>query len=523
MTENTINTININGTLIKKTGSLAYPTMSVYNIDPFLTVEIDISNNPYGITNNNKYGTINSSGVITIGSKEHTLANLLVNGKINTKDNKEAYIKEPLYSVIYRKYSNTSIFSNISKTTLKKVLSGTDVDNMYYDLIEMLKHPNYSKALCAALNRYGSDQGIHQESHIYLPYSYDDDDFVNSLDIWQSLYETPHTIFKTLSNNEKSYENQKVYFEPNIDIIKNNINLQLACRQFLAINCELSNSAIKEVVGKDGMSVEFDNNKYHMLNRYDEICTCYADLKKHLYSEEEYKKIKALYGGTGNITDSTIDNILSSRGNQINQKCYTNTSPRYYSPDDTDKESDSMNIQICVNNTSLEESQLYNEGNVDFSGTISCTQNAGTVSTSNNSSTPSNNVSNKTSDTINNKTSDTINNNTSSTTNSNDNTKTNTNSTDTQTNNNSNDNTKTNNNSNDNTKTNNNSNDNTNNQSSNNSSSSNNSNNNLQSNNSSQTSNESSNNNLLIYGGIGSSVSCVLCIIVIILILMKKK
>ena len=505
MTENTINTININGTLIKKTGSLAYPTMSVYNIDPFLTVEIDISNNPYGITNNNRYGTINSSGVITIGSKEHTLANLLVNGKINTKDNKEAYIKEPLYSVIYRKYSNTSIFSNISKTTLKKVLSGTDVDNMYYDLIEMLKHPNYSKALCAALNRYGSDQGIHQESHIYLPYSYDDDDFVNSLDIWQSLYETPHTIFKTLSNNEKSYENQKVYFEPNINIIKNNINLQLACRQFLAINCELSNSAIKEVVGKDGMNVEFDNNKYHMLNRYDEICTCYADLKKHLYNEEDYKKIKALYGGTGNITDSTIDNILSSRGNQINQKCYTNTSPRYYSPDDTDKESDSMNIQICVNNTSLEESQLYNEGNVDFSGTISCTQNAGTVSTSNNSSTPSNNVSNKKSDTINN--------NTSSTTNSNNNTKTNTNSTNTQTNNNSTDN----------TKTNNNSKDNTNNQSSNNSSSSNNSNNNLQSNNSSQTSNESSNNNLLIYGGIGSSVSCVLCIIVIILILIKKK
>ena len=240
------------------------------------------------------------------------------------------------------------------------------------------------------------------------------------------------------------------------------------------------------------MSVEFDNNKYHMLNRYDEICTCYADLKKHLYSEEDYKKIKALYGGTGNITDSTIDNILSSRGNQINQKCYTNTSPRYYSPDDTDKESDSMNIQICVNNTSLEESQLYNEGNVDFSGTISCTQNAGTVSTSNNSSTPSNNVSNKTSDTINN----------TSTTNSND-TKTTTNSTNTQTNNNSTD-TKTITNSTD-TKTNNNSN------------------NNLQSNNSSQTSNESSNNNLLIYGGIGSSVSCVLCIIVIILILMKKK
>mgnify|MGYP007025973099 CR=1 FL=1 len=241
------------------------------------------------------------------------------------------------------------------------------------NIIEMMKHPNYSKVLCHGTL---SPANRKQFADAVLPYNYDGCTDDNCKQYKNSIYGDTNTIPHTLINYSSSTD--KAIYEDQLDKVDTE-NKEI-CNNFYKVYCEKLNSMLKDKFGD-----KFDTS---MLGKYENMCLCYQDLYK------DYLPARVYIGFSGfkendaaqKLTDVEISSALSNGAKMIDPVCDyqvtqigTNGQGRYAPITNKNWNSEvSLNIAICNNTLNMNDTNIESndDSTIKFNQSSLCSANS---------------------------------------------------------------------------------------------------------------------------------------------------
>lgn len=265
------------------------------------------------------------------------------------------FIKQSMTERLNNKYSNMMV--NIKQP---------DKNN----IIEMMKHPNYSKVLCHGTL---SSANRKQYANAVLPYNYEGCTDANCKQYKNSIYEDtntiPHTLINYSSNTDKAlYEDQ---------LNKVDTDNKEICNNFYKVYCEKLNSMLKDKFGD-----KFDTS---MLGEYENMCLCYQDLYKDYLPARVYK---GFYGKNEEdianvIANNEIKPILENGAKMIDAVCdhketQIGTKGRYAPITNKNWNSETpLTIAICNNTLNMNDTNIESndDSTIKFNQSSLCSAN----------------------------------------------------------------------------------------------------------------------------------------------------